>query len=520
MRIVFKRSDFVNPFLPRHMVGVSREPIVNQIDEATEAFFEFISIPNDNTAYFTSSYQRTGAQLWTEVNKLVKNLKGTGIINSTYDFWTDLIQYTPSFGISQLIAAANLRNPGVKDLDFFGAGWTFSGAGAKPSGASGTYASTNITPVELGTSFNIFRYNTTSALGTTATQMGAWNGSQGLFMHHASNSTTYTFAGITSTAGAVDPFSAGLQSLNRDNGVTRGSRRGIKVTEVAQTAVSNINVPLTHNCMNRTNGTQSLFSNVGMASAGIIGRSLTEDEVRVLNDIIEDFEIQLGRNYVAKRAWFFGDSIILGNGLSGGQQNRLSSRICLAKGWTEINRGVDGNTLLMKAPIDRLVSAPNKNFYQTTTPVFDPIHDIAFFIKYGVNDNGFYSYLNGSFVEETGPLFKSQCDEKIVQLKADGWPAQNIIGIFDTHCDESLNCWDAYASYDGGAYAGATNVSHNVLKTAGGEAMTEAGCVHVNPTQAMIDGNVQYISGDGIHPVSSPGHDVAATYILTTITHL
>lgn len=492
----------------------------NAIDEDASLFMESITIPNDETVFFSSTaYEITGAELWTEVDKLVKNLKGTGAINSTYDFWTDAVQFLPVIGGDATRHAVNLRSPGTKDIPAFNGTWVHSGSGAKPNGSTG-YASTGISPQELDAAgVNFGRYNGTTASAETKTQMGAWNGSQGWFIHHASNLTTYTLAGITTQAQNVDFLSAGMQMVNGLNGVTKGSRRGFRVSSLTQTANTTITAEITHNCMQHNNGTRSLFSACELRFGHVIGRSLSEQEQIVFNEIIESFQTNLNRQYVAKRAYFHGDSTTLGNGLAGGNPARWTSLIASNKGWAEINRGIDGATLQNAVTVNR-IAGPNMYDVRDdethlglffTIPEYDADQDGMFCISFSINDTGL------TYAGYTPANFASQLGEIIDAAIAKGWPAEKIVCVIGLYCDEALNCWDFYITLETPNLPLADNVRHEAIIDAAEAVAISKGVVWASPYQAMIDAGITYISNDGRHP-NAAGHTVIANYVLTQIT--
>lgn len=520
MKLKVRNGNLINPFSLRSILTFKGGYIVEPFDDDTITGMTAAGIPNDNTLLFVSTpYEISGTQLWTEVNKLIRNLKGTGVRNFTHDFWTDSVQYLMDVGNSSSSCAVNFRSPGVKDATFFGAGWSFNGNGAKPNGATGTYCSTNIAPTELGAEFFMCRYNTTSGQGETKTQMGASNsaGSQGYMIHHAGNTCIYTASTITSSVTAVDHFSAGLQSWNRSGGKTRGSRRGLRVTDVTQSALAGVNVAITLNCLNRVGGTQVNFSNVGTGFSAIINRSLTEEEEVVFNDIVEDFQVQLNRDMDAKIAIGFGDSIMLGNGLSGGQANRWFSQVCLSKGWTEINRGVDGTTLINAVVVNRIAS-PNMYQNMTAIPVYDPDKYSALVFEYLVNDTGlFYA----AYTAETVSQQAGEISDFATSTR--GWPPEKIVWAVGFYCDESLGCWDFYPSHGTAQnpITLATNERHEELIEAVRLVAVDKNNTFASPYTTMEAAGITYLGNpeDGRHP-NAAGHLIAANDILTKITHL
>lgn len=487
--------------------------ITSSIDPDTTIFMNTITIPNDSTVFYAATaYEITGAELWTATDRYVKNLKGTGDLNSTTDFWSDILQITPIIGGDATRHAVNLRSPGTKDLIFAGT-WVHSGSGAKPNGSTG-YADTQVSPSELsGTGVNFGRYNGTLKSAGATTQMGAWNGSSGWFIHNASNVSNYTLGGIASQYQAPDFHSAGLQSVNGLSGVTRGSRRGYRVSSASQTAITTITANITHNCMQHNNGTRSLFSPSELRLGYFITRSLSEAEMVTFNAITEAFQQDLHRQYVANRAFFWGDSTTAGAGVS--LISRWASLISNNKTWTQINRGLDGTTLMSASPINRIASPNMYDIRNTDIPTYDSTQDSAIFISYSINDCGLF------FPNYTVETWETQLAEIIDVCIAKGWPTTNIVLVIGLYCDESLNCWDFYSGLGGGSFppiGTADNVRHVELIDAAEAVAITKGVVWASPYQAMIDTPTTYVSNDGRHPVASPGHDTVSTYVLTQIT--
>jgi hypothetical protein len=421
-----------------------------QFDTSTTRFMAAVGIPYDCTVYFSgTSQQRTGIELWQYTDEFVKDLKGIGLINSTVNYWYGKhIKFIhPVLGGDPKDHTYNLIDTGTRKVVYYGA-WVHSSTGAKPN-SSTSYADAGISPLEMdGNNFNLGRYNGSAPTSSSSagTQIGVWNGSKAWAIHHTASTTFMT---INTFSNAVPDFlSAGLMSLNRLGGNTRGFKRGCRVTNYNQAYITGLNLNFTYNCMQHTNGSRSFYSPEQLRF-GYVMDGLTDEEQRILNNIIENFQIKLGRSNISKRAYVYGESVPGGVGAT--PTLRWPFLISKDKGWTEINMCVDGTTLQKSTPINR-INSPNMYDQRLNIPYYDSLQDAALFVSYSINDNGLIHL--GAYSTAT---YGIHCDSIINKGLSRGWPSHRIIFVIGSYVEEPAG-WLYYQSLGAPATSNATHL--------------------------------------------------------------
>jgi hypothetical protein len=165
----------------------------------------------------------------TAINQLVLDLKAGG-------FWTGLLAIYPMVGGTSTTCKYNLKNPLDTNAAFrlsFGGTWTFSDAGgAKPNGASGTYADTFLIPNTSlsATNGHISYYSlTNSNTGGGAVEMGVDGGGGEINLAAAYGNTFYAFWAANG-GGSGNTNSTGFY-INNKNTNTQGWKNGTKVID-------------------------------------------------------------------------------------------------------------------------------------------------------------------------------------------------------------------------------------------------------------------------------------------------
>lgn len=114
-----------------------------------------------------------------------------------------------------------------------------------------------------------------------------------------------------------------------------------------------------------------------------------------------------------KTIYFYGDSITFGYNLSA-PSKRFSSRLCAIVGATEVNFGVNGQTLQNAATYG------TNHFSVSDVPVYN--NNYFLFMAYGVNDIG----LNAPTM--TPAAFETQYQSAITtMINTKGWPSNRIV---------------------------------------------------------------------------------------------
>lgn len=348
--------------------GVGLSGPLYPLDPDAISFMVATGIPNDGTIYFSGTPQQiTGAGLWSAVNILVYDLKGTGP-NNNVEVWTSQEALYPFVGGTAFTHKWNLKNPadtnGAFRLLFSGA-ITHSGTGALPDGStgvadtflvpntalisdsaagyySGTNANTNTDQIDMGT-INVStstaiwlsaQYNasgfTDSYLSTNTLQTSPLlNGGINI------NSTGYYLCNRKGTAATADKNSTQFASGTDSNGLPQ--------TKMYLFAC-NISDAITNYYTNR----ECRFSN--------IGNGLTAPQRAGIYNSIEAFQVTLGRSTTGVM-YFFGDSFTAGNYSTITDTNRYSYTLGIARNQPTCNDAVSGQSLTQNC-----TAASNFNF--------------------------------------------------------------------------------------------------------------------------------------------------------------
>jgi lysophospholipase L1-like esterase len=194
--------------------------------------------------------------------------------------------------------------------------------------------------------------------------------------------------------------------------------------------------------------------------------------------------------------WFFGDSITVGYGAST-TSNRWTSKLCAAKGWTEHNSGVLGETLLKASETTGFGAFYER--YQTQIPK-KPAAGKYVFIAYGANDCGF------NFDDYTPALFSTQLQTIIDYANDQGWANSDIIvlsGYFQ-------NDYSWTNPFGGQALPSAANMSRyeSFITAAQTVAQNNTGVKFVNPFNTYDETNMF----DNLHP-NDAGYASIASFV-------
>ena len=192
----------------------------------------------------------------------------------------------------------NLKDPqdtnGAYRLSFQG-GWTFNSSGAKPDGASGTYANTFFTPQTGWTTTNghMSYYSFTNTSGNFV-EIGADNSSDGggeCLTALSYGGTQYVFYGA-SGGGVGTANSTGFMILNKSTN-TQGWRNGTKVIDTGATPSKLSNYTLTLASENAITIGTYRNSDRG-CSFSSIGATLSDPAG--FTTVINNYQTELSRN--------------------------------------------------------------------------------------------------------------------------------------------------------------------------------------------------------------------------------
>jgi len=263
----------------------------------TIAFMSSATISYDSTIYGTL----TGKKLWYFLDEHIKDLKGIGRINNTYDFWNKYIALYPFIGGTAASHKYNLKNPEDSN-SAFRIIWTGTSSTASSaithsfSGVQGgafAYAHTFVIPNSSLNRNNtsIFRYANLKLLDEY--EMGIFETNSGLYIRATAtsnpvdNAVNCTFINIPSTrshfllSNRVDSSSFTQYNDTTNNAVSRVSG-GLSSRFFPLLALND-------------NGSISNYAKKTRLGYVGIGSGCTSDEVSVLKNIITQFQKNLNR---------------------------------------------------------------------------------------------------------------------------------------------------------------------------------------------------------------------------------
>lgn len=230
----------------------------------------------------------------TAINNLVLALKAG-------NYWNSLYAIYPMIGGTSTTCKYNLKNPADTDaayrLNFQGT-WTFNSSGAKPNGASGTYANTYFTPSVGFTTTNghMSFYSFTNETTGNPVDMGAetnGGGGETLLTLNYSDNNRYVFYG--SQGGGISKgtgSTTGFMILNKATN-TEGWYNGTRVINAGSTPSALTNLTLTLGGENSTSIGTYRPSTRGCSFA-TIGATLSDPSG--FTTVVNNYQTALGRN--------------------------------------------------------------------------------------------------------------------------------------------------------------------------------------------------------------------------------
>lgn len=240
------------------------------------------------------------------INNLTIALKQNNI-------WSKILAIYPFIGGTQNSHSFNLKNPNGLASGFtllFSGGWTHSSTGAKPNGTN-AYANSRLRPIDnlMINSVSLSYYSISQSLKSNNIEIGALNGSQfsisttaltlprlsgdaACFHLSQINNTDAAFAtGRTSTLG----FFLGGRTSSSPSSLKYFERGTLIASASTNTSESSYVLSSSEIYIGAINqGSPSFFSDKECAFSSI-GLGLSDTEVFNLNNIVQNYQIELGR---------------------------------------------------------------------------------------------------------------------------------------------------------------------------------------------------------------------------------
>jgi hypothetical protein len=230
------------------------------------------------------------------INNLVNQLKSAGL-------WSIMKAIYPMVGGSANTHKFNLINPQDTDAAFrlvFAGGWTHNSSGAKPDGASGTYADTFFIPsAQFGANdAHLSYYSFTNNTGSDDVEMGANDGAattgESLLALRFSDNNQYVFMNQIGGSGGAPGTSAGYLIGTRSvSANTAGYRNGTSVIGVGGGAtLTGRKIYLGA----QNNGTTSYRNSSRGCAFASMGLGMDSAMAVNLTNIVNNFQRTLQRN--------------------------------------------------------------------------------------------------------------------------------------------------------------------------------------------------------------------------------
>jgi hypothetical protein len=248
------------------------------------------------------------------VNDLVLDLKAAGL-------WTKISTLYPMVGGNATSHKFNLKDP--RDLDAayrleFNGGWTHSASGATPNGTD-AYAKTFISSSEIGLNTGHVSYysrTNNSNPSTIMAEMGALKSVPDSYTGlniGASNLQYFRWNNGTTTPSVSTSNTLGLYVASRTTNTTmKAYKNGDVVAGFSTTAPSNATTTIkmylgaTNNVGNSlATNVPSYYSNRQCAFASIGSGFTTDVESQVFYQIVEKFQVALGRSVNTRKSFYF-----------------------------------------------------------------------------------------------------------------------------------------------------------------------------------------------------------------------
>jgi len=248
-----------------------------------------------NAAAFIAAAGITDTTQKSAINRLVKNYKGIGDLNSTIDFWTNSIAIYPYVGGTATSHKFNLRNPLDTDAAFrivWSGGVTHNANGITGNGTNG-FGDTFIVP-SVNMSINgigATSYDRTNTVGLGRYTFGAFQ--TGIVMWHSYADTQFGYLGSLANVSFNDSATPkGFKSLQRTaSNVLKGFSNGVQVGTTVATTITNL--PTNKIQILAANGL-AFYSdhNLGFNSFGI---GMSDANALIQYNFIQAFQTDLGR---------------------------------------------------------------------------------------------------------------------------------------------------------------------------------------------------------------------------------
>jgi hypothetical protein len=252
-----------------------------------------VSLDTDAQAFITAAGITNTTQV-DAVKELVLDLKAAGI-------WTKMKALYPLVGGTATSHKFNLKDP--RDLNvayrltFYG-GWTHTSTGAQASSALNGYANTFLTPTSALTLNNVHLsvYTRTNSadngdLGaSTTSNVALWILGRNSFFCYDANT-----GGDSPRPMLADSAGFRLGSRTTSTNAKMYFRNTIIGTKTTTSIGTQPNIPIYLGAINSSNTTTTSRTNKEYAFASI-GDGLTDTEATIFYQIVEKFQVALGRN--------------------------------------------------------------------------------------------------------------------------------------------------------------------------------------------------------------------------------
>jgi hypothetical protein len=262
----------------------------------------------DAQAFFTAE-SAAGVTLTptqeTAVNNLVVNLKAAGI-------WSKFRALYPIVGGTATAHKFNLINPADTDaafrFQFFG-GWVHSATGMLGNTSLNTYANTFLNPSAQGFGQNEGSYgiySRTIRTGSDSKQHGVFTSGVGyaLLIPRNTAQNTQNFHNSTTSVQITNVNTAGMLQMSRTSSTNTFQSRDSYVQSVSVTSTGVPNANFYFGARNNGTGAQ-VYDDIELSLCYIAKDGFTLTELQVINQIVEGYQYELGRNINPAQSFYY-----------------------------------------------------------------------------------------------------------------------------------------------------------------------------------------------------------------------
>ena len=272
--------------------------MLNLLRNSINVLRKVSGLDSDASAFITAA-GLTDATQKDAINTLVKDMKAAGL-------WTKMKAVYPMVGGTATSMKYNLKDPRDLDAAFrltWSGGWTYSATGATPNGTN-AYADTKLVPsISLSTSSAHFsKYNRTNDLVGNKVD-GSIGGTSTFFFQQNYSAGNGIIGEIASIMSYTPTDTRGLFTSSRTS--TSLAKQFRNSSQVASATTTILGMSDRSMFIGARNDATVTFYNTYQVAFSSIGDSLTDQDILLLNQIVEKYQVALSRGVQAAQSFYY-----------------------------------------------------------------------------------------------------------------------------------------------------------------------------------------------------------------------